>query len=44
MATTPAIKNDRIAVLPLANMFESSRMVTAVEALARDLHPEAFAE
>ncbi|WP_137722941.1 ABC transporter substrate-binding protein [Prescottella subtropica] len=43
MATTPAIRNDRIVVVPLADFFESSRMVTSAETIARGLHPQAFA-
>lgn len=42
MATTPAIRDDRIVVVPLADFFESSRMATSVETIARELHPDAF--
>ncbi|MFZ2530599.1 MAG: ABC transporter substrate-binding protein [Rhodococcus sp. (in: high G+C Gram-positive bacteria)] len=44
MATTPAVRNDRFVVVPLDDFFESSRMVTSAETLARALHPEAFVE
>lgn len=42
MATTPAIRNDRIVVVPLDDFFESSRLATSVETIARGLHPSAF--
>ncbi len=42
MATTPAIRNNRIVVVPLDDFFESSRLATSVEAIARGLHPAAF--
>ncbi|WP_420749815.1 ABC transporter substrate-binding protein [Rhodococcus sp. O3] len=42
MATTPAVRNGRFVVVPLDDFFESSRMVTSVETIARALHPEAF--
>ncbi|MCT2060498.1 ABC transporter substrate-binding protein [Dietzia cinnamea] len=44
MATTPAIREDRIVVVPLADFFESSRMATSVETIARELHPHAFGQ
>ncbi|WP_182348500.1 ABC transporter substrate-binding protein [Tomitella gaofuii] len=44
MATTPAVQNDRFVVVPLADMFESPRMVRAADTIARGLHPAAFAE
>jgi iron complex transport system substrate-binding protein len=42
MATTPAIRNNRIVVVPLDDFFECSRMATSVEAIARGLHADAF--
>jgi iron complex transport system substrate-binding protein len=42
MATTPAVRNNRIVVVPLDDFFESSRMATSVETIARGLHPDAF--
>ncbi|MDX2357517.1 ABC transporter substrate-binding protein [Dietzia sp. PP-33] len=42
MSTTPAIRQDRIVVVPLADFFESSRMATSVETIARELYPAAF--
>lgn len=42
MATTPAIRENRIVVVPLSDFFESSRMATSVETIARALHPQAF--
>ncbi|WP_235686897.1 ABC transporter substrate-binding protein [Tomitella gaofuii] len=42
MQTTPALRNDRFVMVPLSNMFESTRMVMAAETIARGLHPEAF--
>ena len=44
MATTPAIREDRIVVVPLSDFFESSRMTTSTEAIARELHPHAFGQ
>lgn len=41
MATTPAIREGRIVTVPLADFFESSRMVTSVETIAAALHPDA---
>ncbi|GAA4823720.1 ABC transporter substrate-binding protein [Tomitella cavernea] len=43
MATTPAVQNNRFVVVPLADMFESPRMVRAADTIARGLHPSAFA-
>lgn len=42
MATTPAIRENRIVVVPLSDFFESSRMTTSTETIARELHPQAF--
>lgn len=42
MATTPAIRNNRIVVVPLDDFFESSRLATSVETIARGLHRDAF--
>ncbi|MFN3601784.1 MAG: ABC transporter substrate-binding protein [Dietzia sp.] len=42
MSTTPAIRSGRIVVVPLADFFESSRMATSVETIARELYPDAF--
>lgn len=42
MATTPAVRNDRFVVVPLADFFESSRLVRSVETIAHALHPQAF--
>lgn len=42
MMTTPAVQNDRFIVVPLDDFFESSRMVTSVETIARGLHPDVF--
>lgn len=44
MSTTPAIREDRIVVVPLSDFFESSRMVTSVQTIARELHPQAFGQ
>lgn len=44
MVTTPAVRNDRFVVVPLDDFFESSRMVTSADTIARALHPEAFVE
>lgn len=40
MATTPAVRDDRFVVVPLDDFFESSRMVTSAETVARGLHPD----
>lgn len=42
MATTPAITENRIVVVPLSDFFQSSRMATSVATIARELHPHAF--
>ena len=42
MATTPAVREDRFVVIPLDDLFQSSRMVTSAETIARELHPDAF--
>lgn len=44
MQTTPAVQNDRFTVVPLDDMFESSRMVRAAGTVARGVHPQAFGE
>lgn len=44
MSTTPAIRENRIVVVPLSDFFESSRMATSVETIARELHPQAFGQ
>ncbi|MGJ3507587.1 ABC transporter substrate-binding protein [Enemella sp. A6] len=40
MKTTPAIKNERIVVVPLDDFFESPRMTTSTRTIAEALHPE----
>lgn len=42
MSTTPAIREDRIIVVPLSDFFESSRMVTSAQTIAGELYPQAF--
>lgn len=42
MSTTPAIREDRIIVVPLSDFFESSRMVTSAQSIASELYPQAF--
>ena len=42
MSTTPAVREDRFVVIPLDDLFQGSRMVTAVETIAHALHPQAF--
>ena len=42
MSTTPAVREDRFVVIPLDDLFESSRIVTAADTIARALHPQAF--
>ena len=42
MATTPAVREDRFVVIPLDDLFESSRIVTAADTIARGLYPQAF--
>lgn len=44
MSTTPAIREDRIVVVPLSDFFESSRLVTSAQTIARELHPQAFGD
>ncbi|MEH6623626.1 MAG: ABC transporter substrate-binding protein [Dietzia maris] len=44
MSTTPAIRENRIVVVPLSDFFESSRMTTSTETIARELHPHAFGQ
>ncbi|NKY50955.1 ABC transporter substrate-binding protein [Nocardia vermiculata] len=42
MATTPAVRDNRFVIVPLSDFFESSRMVSSAETIARALHPRAF--
>lgn len=42
MSTTPAIREDRIIVVPLSDFFESSRIVTSAQTIASELYPQAF--
>ncbi|UNO41815.1 ABC transporter substrate-binding protein [Streptomyces sp. MST-110588] len=42
LADVPAVKNKRFAVLPLSSVVLGVRVPDAVDALARQLHPEAF--
>ena len=42
MSTTPAVREDRFVVIPLDDLFESSRIVTAADTIARGLYPQAF--
>ena len=42
MATTPAVREYRFVVIPLDDLFESSRIVTAADTIARGLYPQAF--
>ena len=42
MATTPAVREDRFVVIPLDDLFESSRIVPAADTIARGLYPQAF--
>lgn len=42
VSATPAVRNDRIVVVPLDDFFEGPRMVTSVQAIAKALHPEVF--
>ncbi len=42
MATTPAVQRDNFIVVPLDDFFESPRLVTSVDAIARALHPDRF--
>ncbi|MFC7450210.1 ABC transporter substrate-binding protein [Rhodococcus daqingensis] len=41
-SATPAVRNNRIVVVPLDDFFESPRMVTSVETIAKALHPGVF--
>lgn len=42
MATTPAVQQDNFIVVPLDDFFESPRLVTSVDTIARALHPDRF--
>lgn len=42
MATTPAVQQGNFVVVPLDDFFESPRMVTSVDTIARALHPDRF--
>lgn len=42
MATTPAVQRDNFVVVPLDDFFESPRLVTSVDTIARHLHPDRF--
>lgn len=42
MATTPAVQRDNFIVVPLDDFFESPRLVTSVDTIARALHPDRF--
>ena len=44
MATTPAVRDARFVVIPLDDLFQSSRMVTSAQTIARELHPHAFGQ
>ena len=44
MSTTPAVREGRYAVIPLDDLFESSRIVTAARTIAGALHPDAFGQ
>ena len=44
MSTTPAVREDRYVVIPLDDLFESSRMVTSAQTIARELYPDAFGQ
>ena len=44
MSTTPAVREDRFVVIPLDDLFQSSRMVTSAQTIARELYPEAFGQ
>lgn len=44
MSTTPAVRDNRIVVVPLSDFFESSRITTSVETIAHELHPQAFGQ
>lgn len=40
MSKTPAVKNKRFVVVPLADMFESQRLVNAAYTVAKAAHPD----
>ncbi|SNT49069.1 ABC transporter substrate-binding protein [Rhodococcoides kyotonense] len=42
MATTPAVQQDNFIVVPLDDFFESPRLLTSVDTIARALHPDRF--
>ncbi|MBY6414530.1 ABC transporter substrate-binding protein [Rhodococcus sp. BP-252] len=42
MATTPAVQSNTFIVVPLDDFFESPRLVTSVDTIARALHPDRF--
>ncbi|WP_307786529.1 ABC transporter substrate-binding protein [Rhodococcus sp. KRD197] len=42
MATTPAVREDNFIVVPLDDFFESPRLVTSAETIAKALHPDRF--
>ena len=44
MSTTPAVRDERFVVVPLDDLFQSSRMVTSAQTIARELHPQAFGQ
>ncbi|MDI9914717.1 ABC transporter substrate-binding protein [Rhodococcus sp. IEGM 1379] len=41
MATTPAVQQNRFVVVPLADLFESSRLVRSAQTIATAFHPGA---
>ncbi len=43
MATTPAVQQNRFVVVPLADLFESSRLVRSAQTIATAFHPGADA-
>lgn len=40
MMTTPAVRNDRFIVVPLADFFESPRLLRSARTIAHALHPD----
>ncbi|MGB3372807.1 MAG: ABC transporter substrate-binding protein [Rhodococcus sp. (in: high G+C Gram-positive bacteria)] len=42
VATTPAVQQNNFIVVPLDDFFESPRLVTSVDTIARSLHPDRF--
>lgn len=42
LANVSAIKNKRFVVLPLSDVFEGVRNATAVQIIAKGLHPDKF--